>query len=314
MSIHRISFRKTSVAWLFSNGRYLNPFSTALTSHQSIERTVFPIFCSQKSTRARRLSIFSLKFSSQSLKFYYISLQSMHINTFPGGEAREKQEGNEELIPKNELGGDDLQENQPNNATEDANAVDPESQDVQQIFQKMKETGLIPNAVAMLDGLCKDGLVQEAMRLFGEMREKGSIPEVVIYTAVVDGFCRAWKLNDAKRVFKKMQANGIVPNAFSYTVLIQGLCKDRKLEDAAQFSLEMLEKGWRPNVATYILMVDAFCKEQKIDDARRVISQMKEKGFVADERSVRDYMDKKGPFFPSVWEVMFGKKAERGRA
>jgi len=89
----------------------------------------------------------------------------------------------------------------------------------------MKETGLVPNAVAMLDGLCKDGLVQEAMKLFGTMREKGTIPEVVIYTAVVDGFCKAHKFDDAKRVFRKIQSNGITPNAFSYGVLIQGLSK-----------------------------------------------------------------------------------------
>ncbi|KAK4408380.1 Pentatricopeptide repeat-containing protein [Sesamum angolense] len=38
-------------------------------------------------------------------------------------------------------------------------------EDADEIFKKMKETGLIPNAVAMLDGLCKDGLVQEAMKL-----------------------------------------------------------------------------------------------------------------------------------------------------
>ncbi|KAK4420221.1 Pentatricopeptide repeat-containing protein [Sesamum alatum] len=31
-------------------------------------------------------------------------------------------------------------------------------EDVDEIFKKMKGTGLIPNAVAMLDGLCKDGL------------------------------------------------------------------------------------------------------------------------------------------------------------
>ncbi|KAI8028175.1 Pentatricopeptide repeat-containing protein [Camellia lanceoleosa] len=35
----------------------------------------------------------------------------------------------------------------------------PPPQDVDEIFKKMKETSLIPNVVAMLDGLCKDRLV-----------------------------------------------------------------------------------------------------------------------------------------------------------
>ena len=76
------------------------------------------------------------------------------------------------------------------------------------IFKKMKETSLIPNVVAKLDGLCKDGLVQEAMKLFGLMREKVTIPEVVIYIAVVDGFCKAQKLDDAIRI--------IIPHHFFF--------------------------------------------------------------------------------------------------
>ena len=54
--------------------------------------------------------------------------------------------------------------------------------DADEIFKKMKEIRLIPNAVAMLDGLYKDSLVQEAIKLFGLMRQKRSMPKVVIYT------------------------------------------------------------------------------------------------------------------------------------
>ncbi|XP_068655797.1 pentatricopeptide repeat-containing protein At4g38150-like [Aristolochia californica] len=43
--------------------------------------------------------------------------------------------------------------------------------------------GLIPNAVAVLDGLCKNGLIQKAMKLFGLMRKKGKQKEDGI------GFC-----------------------------------------------------------------------------------------------------------------------------
>lgn len=182
----------------------------------------------------------------------------------------------------------------------------PEEAD--EIFKKMKETGLIPNAVAMLDGLCKDGLVQDAMKLFGSMREKGTIPEVVIYTAVVDGFCKAQKLEDAKRIFRKMQSNGIIPNAFSYTVLIQGLYRSNKLEDAVEFCAEMLEAGHSPNVATFVGLVDTICKEKDLEEAESVIGKLKQKGYLVNEKAVREFLDKKAPFSPTVWEAIFGKK------
>ncbi|KAK4797762.1 hypothetical protein SAY86_030088 [Trapa natans] len=181
-------------------------------------------------------------------------------------------------------------------------------EDADEIFKKMKETGLIPNAVGMLDGLCKDGLIQEAMKLFGLMRERGTIPEVVIYTAVVEGFCKAHKFDDAKRIFRKMQANGISPNAFSYMVLVQGLYKCNRLEDAVEFCEEMVDSGHSPNVMTFVGLVDGVCKQSGVEEARGVIERLRRKGFSINEKAVRDFLDKKAPFTPALWEVIFGKK------
>ncbi|XP_017619260.1 pentatricopeptide repeat-containing protein At4g38150 isoform X2 [Gossypium arboreum] len=150
-------------------------------------------------------------------------------------------------------------------------------EDADEIFKKMKETGLIPNAVAMLDGLCKDGLIQEAMKLFGLMREKGTIPEVVIYTAVVDGFCKAHKLEDAKRIFRKMQSKA----------------------------------GHSPNVTTFVGLVDGLCKEKSVEEAVNAIGTLKQKGFLVNDKAVRQFLDKKAPFSPLVWEAIFGKKTSQ---
>ncbi|CAK9139520.1 unnamed protein product [Ilex paraguariensis] len=187
----------------------------------------------------------------------------------------------------------------------------PPLQDADEIFKKMKETGLIPNAVAMLDGLCKDGLVQEAMKLFGLMREKRTIPEVVIYMAAVEGFCKAQKLDDAKSIFKKMQNNGINPNAFSYTVLIQGLYKGNRLQEALDFCVEMLEADHSPNLATFTGLVDGFCREKGVEEAQSTITALRQKGIFFDQKNVTEFLDKKGPFLPLVWEAILGKKSSQ---
>ncbi|KAI4347927.1 hypothetical protein L6164_008700 [Bauhinia variegata] len=153
---------------------------------------------------------------------------------------------------------------------------------VDEIFKKMKENGLIPNAVAMLDGLCKDGLVDEAMKLFGLIREKRTLPEIV--------------------------ENGISPNAFSYTVLIQGLYKCQRLQDAADFCVEMVEAGHSPNVITFVGLVDSFCVEKGVAEAQGVIRTLIEKGFTVNEKAIREFLDKKAPFSSSVWEAIFRKK------
>lgn len=248
-----------------------------------------------------------------------------HSTTFrrSGGnnENQIKSQDSEDFLKRFQLGFDRKEEN-PNTGAAfhpkgessgtPASEVPPApTEDADEIFKKMKETGLIPNAVAMLDGLCKDGLVQEAMKLFGLMREKGTMPEVVIYTAVVEGFCKAQKFDDAVRIFRKMQGNGIIPNAFSYGTLIRGLCQGKRLDDALEFCLEMLEAGHSPNVVTFVTLVDGFCKEKSLEDAQNMIKTVRQKGFILDDKAVREYLDKKGPFLPVVWEAILGKKASQ---
>lgn len=179
------------------------------------------------------------------------------------------------------------------------------------IFKNMKKTRLIPNAVAMLDGLCKDGLEQEAMKLFRLIRDNCSMPEVVVYTAVVEGFCKECKFDDAVQIFKKMPSNGVVPNAHSYGLLIRALCRGKRLEDAFSICIEMLEAGHSPNLATYIGLVDEYCGEKGLEAAENVICAMKEKGFFIEEKAAEEYLEKKGPFLPLVWKVILGKEASK---
>lgn len=214
---------------------------------------------------------------------------------------------NRRANPSEAAGSSQFEEEKKSSPDQPASESTP--QDADEIFKKMKETGLIPNAVAMLDGLCKDGLVQEAMKLFGLMREKGTIPEVVIYTAVVEGYTKAHKADDAMRIFRKMQNNGISPNAFSYTVLIQGLYKCNRLQDAFEFCVEMLEAGHSPNLLTFVGLVDGICREKGVAEAQGIIRTLVEKGFNLNEKAVREFLDKKAPFTSSVWEAIFGKKA-----
>ncbi|KAH9603395.1 hypothetical protein KSS87_005349, partial [Heliosperma pusillum] len=217
------------------------------------------------------------------------------------GEERRRKEGDDALEKSKLVDGVD------STTTPEEEKMDA-PQDADEIFNKMKKSGLIPNAVAMIEGLCNEGLVHEAMRLFELMREKGTMPEVVVYTSVVEGFCQAENINEAKRIFKKMQDNGIVPNAFSYTVLIKGLCKAQRLEEATDLCVEMLEADHSPNVSLFTGLVEEFCEEKGFEDAKKFIMTLKQKGFFLDEKAIRVYYSTRAPTSTMVWEAIFGPK------
>ncbi|KAI3523637.1 hypothetical protein L1887_01910 [Cichorium endivia] len=184
----------------------------------------------------------------------------------------------------------------------------PPLQNADEISSRMNESEFIKSAAKMLHEMCRDGLVQEGMKLFYLIRESGIIPDVVTYTSLVQSFCHDQKLDDAIRIFKKMQSNGVVPNAFSYVILIQGLCKGKRLDDALEFCLQMLKTGHSPNLSTFTQLVDGFCREKGLESAQMMIKNLKDKGFCFNEKTVRRFLDKKGPFSPLVWRAIFTMK------
>ena len=57
----------------------------------------------------------------------------------------------------------------------------------------MQDVGISPTIVtycALIDGLCKLGLVKEAVNHFRRMTDIGLQPNVVVYTSLIDGLCK----------------------------------------------------------------------------------------------------------------------------
>ncbi|KAK8558815.1 hypothetical protein V6N13_098446 [Hibiscus sabdariffa] len=211
------------------------------------------------------------------------------------------------FLEKFKLGLDNKREKLPSES-EAINRKDHEEkvsppQDADEIFKKMEETGLNPNPVARLDGLCEDDLIQ----LVELISENPS----VIYAAVVGGSVKPIELDDALRILREKRSKGVVCDAFDFTVMIRGLYECNHLDDAIAFCLEMLDAGHSPNVDTFVCLVEGLCKEKGVEEAENFVGTLKQKGFLVDDEAVRQFLDKKAPSSPLVSEAIFGKKASQ---
>ncbi|KAI4370239.1 hypothetical protein MLD38_018609 [Melastoma candidum] len=74
-----------------------------------------------------------------------------------------------------------------------------------------------------VDGLCKEGRLEEALELLGAMRSKGFLPNNVTYSTLIHGLCGQGKCDEARALLEEQVTNCIIPNVVSYTSLIQGL-------------------------------------------------------------------------------------------
>ncbi|RZS19859.1 hypothetical protein BHM03_00052304, partial [Ensete ventricosum] len=95
----------------------------------------------------------------------------------------------------------------------------------------MEERGLIPVKFIinnLMDAHFKAGDVKKGLDLHKEMLIKGFEPDVVTTSAAIDGLCKNGLLQEAKvYLVKAKEANEV-----TYTALVDGLCKQGNMNDA----------------------------------------------------------------------------------
>ena len=72
------------------------------------------------------------------------------------------------------------------------------------------------------------------------MADKGCMPTKVTYNVIIDGLCKAGLLDDALKMKKYMVENHLAPDKFTYSALINGCCMKRKFGEAKSILSEMV--------------------------------------------------------------------------
>ncbi|XP_031257988.1 putative pentatricopeptide repeat-containing protein At3g16710, mitochondrial [Pistacia vera] len=96
---------------------------------------------------------------------------------------------------------------------------------------------------SIIDGLCKDGLVDKAKELFLEMKGKTIKPDVVVFNSLIYGCCFVGNLEEAKGLFVEMADQGLQPNLLAYNTMVSGFCKERKIEEANWLLELIIQRG-----------------------------------------------------------------------
>ncbi|KAG5244283.1 pentatricopeptide repeat-containing protein [Salix suchowensis] len=178
----------------------------------------------------------------------------------------------------------------------------------------MEEAGCHPNVVTynvLIDGLCKDRRVNEALDIFSYMKAKRISPDIFTYNSLIQGLCnfRRWKeasalLNEmmslnimpniAFRLFRVMQSTYLKPDVVMYNILIDAMCEFGNLKDARKLFSELSFQGLLPNVQIYTTIINGlyefsynviirgFLQHKDESTAAQLIGEMRDRGFVAE--------------------------------
>lgn len=182
---------------------------------------------------------------------------------------------------------------------------------LQEVFAKIREDGLMNSAVKMFDGLSQDGLTHEALELFSQIKDKGQMPDVVAHTAVMEAYVNAGQPKEAHKVYLRMLASGVLPNAYTYRVVIKGLAESgdvKMVKEAKKYVEEMVGRGMCPNAATCVMVFEGLTKVGSEEEGRAMLDMLNEKSVAPAEDKTREALkNKRGPVYRKFMSVLYGK-------
>uniref|UniRef100_A0A803KN50 Pentatricopeptide repeat-containing protein n=1 Tax=Chenopodium quinoa TaxID=63459 RepID=A0A803KN50_CHEQI len=155
-----------------------------------------------------------------------------------------------------------------------------------QLLNKIINLGFQPNIVtygAIFKGLCRIGDNASALTLLTKMHSGGHCkPGLVIYNTIIDSLCKDSLLQQAMDLFSAIKTEGIQPDVVTYNSLIRGFYNSGCREEAKGVLTEMLKSNIAPDVTTFSMLVDMFCKDGNVEEAEAILRLMTDKGVAPD--------------------------------
>ncbi|CAK9162420.1 unnamed protein product [Ilex paraguariensis] len=84
------------------------------------------------------------------------------------------------------------------------------------------------------------------------MTSNGCEPDVVTYGTLIQGLCKAGRIEVAIRLLRTIQTKGMLLAPQAYNPVIQALFKRKRTKEAMRLFREMEQKGDTPDAISYI--------------------------------------------------------------
>lgn len=134
--------------------------------------------------------------------------------------------------------------------------------------------------ITVMRGLCKDKRWNEAIHLLYSMlwriSQKGSGGDIIIYRTLLDALCDDGQIEEAILILRKVLKKELrAPKRFPYQLEFNG----NDVEAAKVFINEALISSGIPSLTSYTAMAIDFYSKDKIDEADKVLDIMSRRGF-----------------------------------
>uniref|UniRef100_A0A0D9XKP1 Pentacotripeptide-repeat region of PRORP domain-containing protein n=1 Tax=Leersia perrieri TaxID=77586 RepID=A0A0D9XKP1_9ORYZ len=154
-----------------------------------------------------------------------------------------------------------------------------------ELFEDMESCGISPSEhshIILIDGLCKQDKVGEALSFLQEARKKGKFkPLGMTFNILMSALCNRGFVQDAKSFLCLMLKYGLIPDKYTFSTLIHGLCKVGSMLEAVDL-FERVTKEVELEIVTYNCLINGYRLLGKTREIPRIIQMMRGQGIEPD--------------------------------
>ncbi|RVW37736.1 Pentatricopeptide repeat-containing protein [Vitis vinifera] len=126
----------------------------------------------------------------------------------------------------------------------------------------------------LLDALCDNGHVEEALEILGKVLKKGlKAPKRCRGHLDLSYCCNGEDIERTKGLINEALIRGGVPSMASYSAMAIDLYSERKIGEANQVLDEMRDRGFKPSLSIYEAKIAALCRCGGVEEAVKVIKE-----------------------------------------
>ncbi|KAG6479768.1 hypothetical protein ZIOFF_063242 [Zingiber officinale] len=157
-------------------------------------------------------------------------------------------------------------------------AMHGQAEEALELFSKMEEASVEPNAVTfvgLLHACSHIGLLQEGRQFFRSMtQDYGIVPEIEHYGCMVDLLSRAGLLEEAREFINKMP---IEPNSVVWGALLGGAKVHKNIKMGEEAIHNLMELDPR-NDGYYVVLSNIYADAERWEDVAKIRRMMKDRG------------------------------------
>ncbi|KAL8259736.1 hypothetical protein R6Q59_027689 [Mikania micrantha] len=145
------------------------------------------------------------------------------------------------------------------------------------LLSRISEKGITSDTImynTVFTALGKLKQISHLQDLYAKMKKDGPLPDIFTYNILISSFGRAGRVDEAVNIFDELENSDCKPDIVSYNSLINCLGKNGDVDEAHMRFIEMEEKGLNPDVVTYSTLIECFGKSDKVEMACRLFDEM----------------------------------------